>query len=208
MNAVAVPFAGRTTSGSGSGGAGGSRRSGDSGEAEIFGQAASTGMPGVVGGAGVAERDGVSGQTVVPARSGRSAGMKRLEARIRGLVGKAIADYRMIEDGDRVDARAVGARVTGPDGADIPCRPARRAVAPRGPGAVRLRVAVGLSAAGTGSIRSNRFASTASPVGRERRSGWPKAQLDIELSPLGDHDIKGHRAPRNAAAGRRARRDG
>src|SRR5512146_207496 len=27
---------------------------------------------------------------------------KRLQARLRGLVGKAIEDYRMIEDGDRV----------------------------------------------------------------------------------------------------------
>ena len=31
-----------------------------------------------------------------------SGGFKRLQARLRGLVGKAIADYRMIEPGDRV----------------------------------------------------------------------------------------------------------
>jgi len=31
-----------------------------------------------------------------------SANFKRLQARLRGLVGKAIADYAMIEDGDRV----------------------------------------------------------------------------------------------------------
>jgi len=32
----------------------------------------------------------------------RSANFKRLQARLRGLVGKAIADYAMIEEGDRV----------------------------------------------------------------------------------------------------------
>jgi len=36
-----------------------------------------------------------------PAR-GRSGNDRRLEARLRGLVGKAIADYAMIEDGDRI----------------------------------------------------------------------------------------------------------
>ncbi len=31
-----------------------------------------------------------------------SKNFKRLQARLRGLAGKAIADYNMIEDGDRV----------------------------------------------------------------------------------------------------------
>ena len=31
-----------------------------------------------------------------------SGNFKRLQARLRGLVGKAIEDYRMIADGDRV----------------------------------------------------------------------------------------------------------
>jgi tRNA 2-thiocytidine biosynthesis protein TtcA len=35
-------------------------------------------------------------------RSGMSATQRRLAAHLRGLVGKAIADYRMIEEGDRV----------------------------------------------------------------------------------------------------------
>ena len=44
----------------------------------------------------------LSGSAEAPRKAGNSASMKRLEARLRGLVGKAIADYRMIEDGDRV----------------------------------------------------------------------------------------------------------
>ena len=39
---------------------------------------------------------------MIPARSERSANFRRLSARIRGLVGKAIADFRMIGEGDRV----------------------------------------------------------------------------------------------------------
>ncbi len=41
---------------------------------------------------------------------GDSAGMKRLEARLRGLAGKAVADYRMIEDDDRVMACVSGGK--------------------------------------------------------------------------------------------------
>jgi hypothetical protein len=37
-----------------------------------------------------------------PAMTADSANFKRLQARLRGLVGKAIADFRMIEAGDRV----------------------------------------------------------------------------------------------------------
>jgi tRNA 2-thiocytidine biosynthesis protein TtcA len=39
---------------------------------------------------------------MIPAQSGTSANFRRLTARIRGLVGKAIADFGMIGDGDRV----------------------------------------------------------------------------------------------------------
>ncbi len=39
---------------------------------------------------------------MIPARQETSANFRRLSARIRGLVGKAIADYHMIAEGDRV----------------------------------------------------------------------------------------------------------
>jgi tRNA 2-thiocytidine biosynthesis protein TtcA len=39
---------------------------------------------------------------MIPAQNETSANFRKLAARIRGLVGKAIADYRMIGEGDRV----------------------------------------------------------------------------------------------------------
>ena len=39
---------------------------------------------------------------MIPAHSETSANFRRLAARIRGLVGKAIADFGMIGEGDRV----------------------------------------------------------------------------------------------------------
>lgn len=42
------------------------------------------------------------GGVVAPAQRKPSGTFKKLQARLRGLAGKAIADFRMIEDGDRV----------------------------------------------------------------------------------------------------------
>ena len=39
---------------------------------------------------------------MIPAQNETSANFRRLAARIRGQVGKAIADFRMIGEGDRV----------------------------------------------------------------------------------------------------------